>query len=65
MTMKVCVEVSGRAENDALEEKLRLAEMTFDRARDTLKKGDLSVEHRRYLNQLLTSMIATENTMSW
>lgn len=65
MSMKPSIEVSGRADTDALAEKMRLAESTFDRARESLKKGDLTAEHRRYLNQLLTSMIATENTMSW
>ncbi len=65
MNMKPPVEVSGRADIDALSEKMRLAEGTFDRARESLKLGELTVEHRRYLNQLLTSMIATESTMSW
>lgn len=65
MSMKPPVELSGRADTDALAEKMRLAESTFDRARESLERGDLTAEHRRYLNQLLTSMVATEKTMSW
>lgn len=56
---------SGRADADALAEKLQLAENTLDRARESIRKGDLTSEHRRYLDQLLTSMVATEQTMSW
>lgn len=65
MSMKPSLEVSSRADTDVLAEKMRLAEITFDRARESLKRGDLTAEHRRYLNQLLTSMVATENIMSW
>jgi hypothetical protein len=61
------VEVSPLANHDdkALQEKYTEAEETFKRARESIKAGNLSVEHRRYLNQLFTGMVATEKTACW
>lgn len=61
----VKVAISSRADEKALKQKLTMAEATFSRARESMKAGKLSVEHRRYLNQLFTSIVATEGLMSW
>lgn len=59
------IEVSNQVDAEALVKKMQLAESAFDRARESLEKGDLNLESRRYLNQLFTSMIATEDVMCW
>jgi len=61
----VKVAISSRADEQVLKEKLTMAEATFSRARDSMKESKLSVEHRRYLNQLFTTIVATEGLMSW
>jgi hypothetical protein len=57
--------VSPKADNQNLEKKFSEAEATFERARNSLESGELSIEHRRYLNSLLTGMVVTEQVMCW
>lgn len=52
-------------DDSALKEKFQLASETLDRARASLEQDELTVETRRYLNQLFTSIVTTEKVMSW
>lgn len=57
--------VSAQHDDSSLRDKLAMAEGTFQRASESLKSGTLTVEHRRYLNELFTAMVTTEVSMSW
>ena len=57
--------ISASSGDEDLKEKLKLAEAVIGRAQESLQGGDLSVEHRRYLNVLLTNIVVSEQTMCW
>lgn len=57
--------VSPKKDDSSLDEKYAAAEATLERARQSLKSGKLTDEHRRYLNTLLTGIVVTEQVMCW
>jgi hypothetical protein len=57
--------VSAKHDENSLKDKFAMAEATFERASQSLKSGKLTVEHRRYLNELFTAMVSHEVTACW